>query len=705
MIILKKLKIYNFLSHKNTDILFPENAQISIEGVSGSGKSSIIDAIIWCLFGKGRSDNRNLIRSGQKECIVALELTDDNTSYLIERKTTSAGKQTLEISLKKNDDEYSAIQKTGLKDHQMWIEKELLHSSYPLFINSIAYPQENTENFVRQTASKRKDLLLEIARTSDYDIYYNRAKDKLQSLQEHVMRLTTKAEMHEGIINDSSMENMDSSKLEEKKIQLNQAIKEIESDTQKLLKEREEYKSLSEKIDAIQHHIREKEENIEEQNSKIIIKQVRIETLSTIDISAIEKKLIELSSLKEELIKLEEIAQYNAERQKKLNIIINTKPSFFDYDTVISELNKKIISVINQENIPCPDGKHCSCFLKSFKERECEFTDQLGDIMKKQKKQEIEMDEYTKQLNSIEPERGDGSTIQKINEIKQRIQILSRAEIEKGEFESRSLVIDDLMHDVDEIKESIHKNKKNIQKYNEELVMLKNAISNIDITNIDNKKNEYERLTKKMNDDLSSCIKDLSFIEITKKNIEKSKNELLQIHEDVDRLNKEMKYISYIKDAFGSKGIKTILIDYLIPQLENSINDILEKLSDFRIKLETQKQTVDGESIIEGLFISIFNENGEEFDFSNYSGGQKLKISVAISEALASIQKIGFRIFDETFIGLDEASTDSFSEVMESLQSRFPQILCISHLRMIQDRFENKLIVTKNSQYSEAQLI
>ena len=133
----------------------------------------------------------------------------------------------------------------------------------------------------------------------------------------------------------------------------------------------------------------------------------------------------------------------------------------------------------------------------------------------------------------------------------------------------------------------------------------------------------------------------------------------------------------------------------MIPQLEDAINNVLSKLSEFRVKLETQKDSADGENVIEGLFINIFNEEGDEYDFNNYSGGQKLKISVAISEALASIQKVGFRIFDEIFIGLDEESTDAFSSVVSSLQDRFPQILCISHLRMIQDKFEDKIYVKK----------
>ena len=103
------------------------------------------------------------------------------------------------------------------------------------------------------------------------------------------------------------------------------------------------------------------------------------------------------------------------------------------------------------------------------------------------------------------------------------------------------------------------------------------------------------------------------------------------------------------------------------------------------------------------MFINIFNELGEQFEFGSYSGGEKLKITVAISEALASLQKCGFRIFDELFIGLDEESTEHFAVVMDQLQEKFKQILCISHLRNIKDLFDKKVEIIKINGASKVQ--
>ena len=193
---------------------------------------------------------------------------------------------------------------------------------------------------------------------------------------------------------------------------------------------------------------------------------------------------------------------------------------------------------------------------------------------------------------------------------------------------------------------------------------------------------------------LESIAKDEEASKVYTTKIKEFKKDLIDIENKIEK-------VSLCKSAFNSKGgIETLTLDYLIPKLEDNVNDILSKLSEFRIHFDTQRKGSDGESIIEGLFITIINEKNEEMAFENYSGGEKLKISVAISEALATLQKVGFRLFDETFIGLDENSTESFAEVLESLQKNFGQMLCISHLTQIKELFDKKINVIKNNNIS-----
>ena len=150
-----------------------------------------------------------------------------------------------------------------------------------------------------------------------------------------------------------------------------------------------------------------------------------------------------------------------------------------------------------------------------------------------------------------------------------------------------------------------------------------------------------------------------------------------------------------LKGAFSPNGLKAIVIDYILPMLEDKINSVLSQLSSFRIKLSTQKLSVDGEKTIEGLWITIVNDQNEEMAFESYSGGEKTSLNVSIFEGLASMQKFGFRIFDETILGLDNTMIENFGTVILKLKENINQLLIISHIPAVQEIFTEKIEIKK----------
>ena len=166
--ILKSIQLKNFLSHSDTKLELKADQKLLIDGISGSGKSSLVEAVVWCLYGKGRADNRSLIKRGETGGSVVLVIENDEVSYKIERKITQEGKHELKL-LRKKVKTYAPVKVNGIKETQEFIENDILGCSYLLFINSVVYPQDSAENFVKQTAGKRKDLLLEIINAAKYD--------------------------------------------------------------------------------------------------------------------------------------------------------------------------------------------------------------------------------------------------------------------------------------------------------------------------------------------------------------------------------------------------------------------------------------------------------------------------------------------------------------------------------------------------------
>jgi exonuclease SbcC len=210
-----------------------------------------------------------------------------------------------------------------------------------------------------------------------------------------------------------------------------------------------------------------------------------------------------------------------------------------------------------------------------------------------------------------------------------------------------------------------------------------------------------QRILREIASDLATTQTSLSLAEESYKRLLANQEELNKLNAEIATNVNNLLCLDFLKDAFGANGIKAIVIDYILPDLEERINNILSKLSDFRVSLETQKSGAGKDVVIEGLFIFIYNELGEQANYDTYSGGERLKIAVAISEALAEIQNFGFRILDELFIGLDEESVEGFVEVINTLQNKFPQLVCVSHLRSIQDAFNEKITIVKNKGNSQ----
>lgn len=86
---IKRVLCHNFIPFIDADIFFEKDGVYNIVGKNGTGKSSIREAITWCLFGKSRADGAgdDLIHNNENEMYVVVEFTTaENKSYRVTRK-------------------------------------------------------------------------------------------------------------------------------------------------------------------------------------------------------------------------------------------------------------------------------------------------------------------------------------------------------------------------------------------------------------------------------------------------------------------------------------------------------------------------------------------------------------------------------------------------------------------------------------------
>jgi DNA repair protein SbcC/Rad50 len=181
-----RLKLHNFMPYRDASLDFTGLHLAVITGDNGNGKSSIVDAITWALWGKARAaSDDDLIHAGQPEMEVEFEFQVGEQGYRIIRKRskpkkkTGAGQSVLEFQVK-NGDDYRAITGGIMTETQQKII-EVLHMDYDTFVNSAFLRQGRADEFTRQQPAKRKEVLASILGLGVYDDLEEKAKEQARA--------------------------------------------------------------------------------------------------------------------------------------------------------------------------------------------------------------------------------------------------------------------------------------------------------------------------------------------------------------------------------------------------------------------------------------------------------------------------------------------------------------------------------------------
>ena len=153
-----------------------------LSGDNGNGKSAIIDAMTWAVWGKARAKSvDDLIYTTQSEMEVEFEFAVGGQLYRIIRKRsrpkkrTGAGQSSLEFQISSGES-FRPITGNTIDQTQEKII-DTLHMDYDTFINSAYLRQGHADEFTRQDPAKRKEVLGSILGLAVYDELEGQAKE------------------------------------------------------------------------------------------------------------------------------------------------------------------------------------------------------------------------------------------------------------------------------------------------------------------------------------------------------------------------------------------------------------------------------------------------------------------------------------------------------------------------------------------------
>jgi len=191
-----RLQLRNFMCYRELDSLDFSGIHLAcLAGDNGHGKSALLDAMTWVLWGKARAKRDDeLIHLGQTEMEVEFEFALGDNHYRVIRKRDSRGRGQGSLELQVRDgDLFRPLTEPTKRQTQARINR-ILRMDYETFINSAFLLQGRADEFTTKTPAERKRVLGEILGLSLYDQYEERAKQRAKAREIETEQITAQVQ-------------------------------------------------------------------------------------------------------------------------------------------------------------------------------------------------------------------------------------------------------------------------------------------------------------------------------------------------------------------------------------------------------------------------------------------------------------------------------------------------------------------------------
>ena len=181
------LRISGFLSYRDpVELDFNSFDVACISGHNGAGKSSLLDAITWSLFGEARGKSNDVINlhPDVRAAEVIFTFRLEQNTYRVQRILPRNKSTVLEFQVL-NGDSWKPLTEKTTRDTQLRIE-QILRLDYDTFVNASFFLQGKADQFTQQNASKRKDVLGNILGLEVWEQYRIRAAEKRKVIEREV---------------------------------------------------------------------------------------------------------------------------------------------------------------------------------------------------------------------------------------------------------------------------------------------------------------------------------------------------------------------------------------------------------------------------------------------------------------------------------------------------------------------------------------
>ena len=677
-------------------------------GDNGNGKSALLDAMTWALWGKSRAKTDDeLIHLGMTDMEVEFEFAVGRERYRVIRKrskskTRRAGQSLLDFQVAAGES-FRSISGNALRETEHKII-DTLRMDYDTFINSAYLVQGRADEFSKKEPSKRKQVLADILGLSRYDELEERAKEHAKDEQSAAKELEIAIAQMDKEVAEKGTYETELRSVSDTVIQLKQewqglqdAVRVLQERKQSLDLKKEQQGEIEKRIKQAQGAIGSFDERVQEHRKRI----EKFESIVAAYSDAAAKIKVHLEELAS---KEDELDKKRAQLQELSNLVHSLVNENNKLKEEMAELRKKL-DMFSSEEAECP---LCGTELG---------VEGRTRIMENYQTQGLEKKELFR-VNEEEKNRIEATA----KSLKAEISGLERTVREGRELYARRAAA--LDKDYEEAQSSLPDEREALKKAEEDMRTWRDTLD-AEIKNREAQKAEMVGMPE-VEARLGAAKKD--FNDIAKRleqgrqlmgsvkerlercaSLERSRGEKLALREAV---TKEQKIYEELALAFGKKGIQAMLIENALPELEEEANSLLSRMTDNRmsVRIESQRALKSKEGEAETLDINIGDELGTR-RYEMYSGGEAFRIDFALRIALSKLlarragAPLPTLIIDEGFGSQDANGRERLVEAINSIQDDFEKILVITHIDEMKESFPVRIEVTKGADGSKIQVI
>lgn len=338
-----KLSVKNFMCYRDNvpPLSFDGIHAACLCGDNGSGKSALLDAITWVLWGESRAKGReqdSLVHSGQTEMEVELEFTAGAQQYRVIRKyakgsTSREGQSDLQLQVA-DDGAFRSLTGNTLRETEKKI-KDILRMDYHTFINSAFLVQGRADEFSVKQPGQRKEILADILGLSVYDGLEAKAKDLIKDREGKGEALRKAIEEIDTQLASKSDYEAELHIREQELAQLEEEVKTREAILLGLRRQKESLESKKEQLTDIESYLGESRKGLSLWEDRIAKYRNRIEEY--------EQVIAQESGIEEGYSQFRQNKELDDELNRKLGRLLNLTERISELEKTIGEAEKALV--------------------------------------------------------------------------------------------------------------------------------------------------------------------------------------------------------------------------------------------------------------------------------------------------------------------------------------------------------------------------